>query len=123
MLKFAVERGIIKYNKILFIFTHTRGIYIYIYIFFIILYLLRPTILSGTLISSLHIPPTLEEDVWGLDDWLPESPIELLPPGPPRIPIKGSATNAAIFFASGSKYTKNIMLITIRQINYKSITL
>lgn len=73
-------------------------------------YLLKPTILSGTLISSLHIPPTLEET--GLDPWLPESPIEL-PVGPPRMPIKGSATNDAIFFASGSKNIKcNTILVT-----------
>lgn len=66
-------------------------------------YLLKPTILSGTLISSLHIPPTLEET--GLDPWLLESLIEL-PVGPPRMPIKESDTNDAIFFASGSKHTK-----------------
>lgn len=69
----------------------------------LLFYLLKPTILSGTLISSLHIPPTLEET--GLDPWLLESPIEL-PVEPPRMPIKESDTNDAIFFASGSRNKK-----------------
>lgn len=50
--------------------------------------------------SSLHIPPKLEE-TGGLDPW-PASPREL-PAGPPRIPIKGSTTNDASFLASGSE--------------------
>lgn len=64
--------------------------------------------LSGTLISSLQIPPTFpigpDEDPACPDRpvGLIDSPKELLPAGP-RSPINGSDTNDAIFFASGSK--------------------
>lgn len=64
--------------------------------------------LSGTLISSLQIPPTFpigppEDPACPVRPvGLIDSPNALLPAGP-RSPINGSDTNDAIFFASGSK--------------------